>query len=84
MIVAGKGETLDFVPRFLITADASPARRSAASRAGRRFRAVDRWLAGEFDAEALVTNRIPLDDVNEAFEAMERQEGIRTVITSFA
>jgi Zn-dependent alcohol dehydrogenase len=28
-----------------------------------------------------VTNRVQLDQVNDAFEAMERQEGIRTVIT---
>jgi len=39
------------------------------------------WLAGEFDADALVTRRISLDEVNDAFDAMERQEGIRTVIT---
>ena len=42
---------------------------------------VDRWLAGEIDVDALVTASIPLDEVNEAFEAMERQEGIRTVVT---
>ena len=42
---------------------------------------VDRWLAGDIDADALVTHRIPLEQVNEAFDAMERQEGIRTVVT---
>jgi S-(hydroxymethyl)glutathione dehydrogenase/alcohol dehydrogenase len=41
---------------------------------------VERWLAGEIDVESLVTSRIPLTDVNEAFAAMERQEGIRSVI----
>jgi len=41
---------------------------------------VDRWLAGEIDVDALVTDRIALDGVNDAFAAMERQEGIRTVI----
>jgi S-(hydroxymethyl)glutathione dehydrogenase / alcohol dehydrogenase len=83
--VAGKGETLDVVPRLLITGR----RVTGSSFGGVKGRSqvpelVDRWLGGEFDAEALVTNRIPLDDVNEAFDAMERQEGIRTVITSFA
>jgi Zn-dependent alcohol dehydrogenase len=34
-----------------------------------------------FDAGALVTRRISLDEVNDAFAAMERQEGIRPVIT---
>jgi S-(hydroxymethyl)glutathione dehydrogenase / alcohol dehydrogenase len=83
--VAGKGETLDVVPRLLITGR----RVTGSSFGGVKGRSqvpelVDRWLGGEFDAEALVTNRIPLDGVNEAFDAMERQEGIRTVITSFA
>ena len=82
--VAGKGETLDVVPRLLITGR----RITGSSFGGVRGRTqvpqlVDRWLAGEFDAEALVTNTIGLDDVNAAFDAMERQDGIRTVITSF-
>jgi S-(hydroxymethyl)glutathione dehydrogenase/alcohol dehydrogenase len=80
--VAGKGETLDVVPRLLITGR----RVTGSSFGGVKGRTqvpelVDRWLAGEFDAHALVTRRISLDEVNNAFDAMERQEGIRTVIT---
>jgi S-(hydroxymethyl)glutathione dehydrogenase/alcohol dehydrogenase len=80
--VAGKGETLDIVPRLLITGR----RVTGSSFGGVKGRSqvpglVDRWLAGEFDAEALVTQRIALEGVNDAFEAMERQQGIRTVIT---
>jgi S-(hydroxymethyl)glutathione dehydrogenase / alcohol dehydrogenase len=80
--VAGKGETLDIVPRLLITGR----RVTGSSFGGVKGRSqvpqlVDRWLAGEIDADALVTARIRLDDVNDAFEAMERQEGIRAVIT---
>jgi S-(hydroxymethyl)glutathione dehydrogenase/alcohol dehydrogenase len=79
--VAGKGETLDVVPRLLITGR----RVTGSSFGGVKGRTqvpelVDRWLAGEFDAGALVTRRIALDEVNDAFAAMERQEGIRTVI----
>jgi S-(hydroxymethyl)glutathione dehydrogenase/alcohol dehydrogenase len=79
--VAGKGETLDIIPRFLITGR----RVAGSSFGGVKGRSqvpelVDRWLAGEIDVDALVTARVALDDVNEAFEAMERQEGIRTVI----
>ena len=33
---------------------------------------ANRWLAGEIDADALVTRRVPLDGVNDAFAAMER------------
>ena len=38
-------------------------------------------MRGELDLESLVTKRVGLDAVNAAFEAMERQDGIRTVIT---
>ena len=80
--VAGKGETLDVVPRLLITGR----RVTGSSFGGVKGRSqvpelVDRWLAGEIDVDALVTARIPLDEVNDAFDAMERQEGIRTVIS---
>jgi S-(hydroxymethyl)glutathione dehydrogenase/alcohol dehydrogenase len=80
--VAGKGETLDIVPRFLITGR----RVTGSSFGGVKGRTqvpqlVDRWLAGEIDVDALVTDRVPLDAVNDAFHAMERQEGIRTVIS---
>jgi len=80
--VAGKGETLDIIPRLLITGR----RVTGSSFGGVKGRTqvpelVDRWLAGEFDAAALVTAKVPLDEVNGAFAAMERQEGIRTVLT---
>ena len=73
--VAGKGETLDIVPRLLITGR----RVTGSSFGGVKGRTqvpqlVDRWLAGEIDAGALVTRRIALDEVNDAFAAMERQE----------
>ena len=79
--VAGKGETLAVVPRLLITGR----RVAGTSFGGVKGRSqvpqlVDRWLAGEIDVDRLVTSRVALDDVNDAFHAMERQEGIRTVI----
>jgi S-(hydroxymethyl)glutathione dehydrogenase/alcohol dehydrogenase len=80
--VAGKGEVLEIVPRFLITGR----RVAGASFGGAKGRdrvpeLVDLYLSGELDLESLVTNRVSLDEVNDAFDAMERQEGIRTVIT---
>ena len=80
--VAGKGETLDIVPRFLITG-----RRVAGSSFGgvkgreQVPQLVDRWLAGDIDVEPLVSRTIGLDDVNTAFALMEAQDGIRSVIT---
>jgi S-(hydroxymethyl)glutathione dehydrogenase / alcohol dehydrogenase len=80
--VAGRGEVLEIVPRFLITGR----RVAGASFGGAKGRdrvpeLVDLYLEGDLDLESLVTNRVTLDRVNDAFEAMERQEGIRTVIT---
>jgi S-(hydroxymethyl)glutathione dehydrogenase / alcohol dehydrogenase len=80
--VAGKGEVLEIVPRFLITGR----RVAGASFGGAKGRdrvpeLVDLYLKGDLDLESLVTNRVTLDQVNDAFDAMERQEGIRTVIT---
>jgi S-(hydroxymethyl)glutathione dehydrogenase/alcohol dehydrogenase len=82
--VAGKGETLDVVPRFLITGR----RIAGASFGGAKGRdrvpeLVERYLAGDLDLDAFVTRRIGLDEVNDAFAAMDRHEGVRTVITSF-
>jgi S-(hydroxymethyl)glutathione dehydrogenase / alcohol dehydrogenase len=80
--VAGKGELLEVIPRFLITGR----RIAGASFGGAKGRdrvpeLVDSYLSGDLDLDSLVTRRVSLDEVNDAFEAMERQEGIRTVIT---
>jgi len=80
--VAGKGKTLDVVPRFLITGR----RVTGTSFGGVKGRTqvpqlVDRWLAGEIDVESLLSHRIGLDDVNHGFELLEAQDGIRSVIT---
>jgi S-(hydroxymethyl)glutathione dehydrogenase / alcohol dehydrogenase len=79
--VAGKGETLDIVPRFLITG-----RRVAGSSFGgvkgrdQVPQFVDRYLAGEIDVDPFVSHKLALDDVNRGFELMEAQDGIRSVI----
>src|SRR5688500_2523908 len=79
--VAGKGETLDIVPRLLITG-----RRVAGSSfggvKGREGvpKLVDRWLAGEIDVDPFVSHHLTLDEVNRGFELMEAQDGIRSVI----
>jgi S-(hydroxymethyl)glutathione dehydrogenase / alcohol dehydrogenase len=79
--VAGKGETLDIVPRLLITG-----RRVRGSSFGgvkgrdQVPRLVDRYLAGEIDVDAFLSHRLTLDEVNRGFELMEAQDGIRSVI----
>jgi S-(hydroxymethyl)glutathione dehydrogenase/alcohol dehydrogenase len=79
--VAGKGQTLDVVPRLLITG-----RRVAGSSFGgvkgrdQVPRFVDRYLAGEIDVDPFVSHKLTLDEVNRGFELMEAQDGIRSVI----
>jgi S-(hydroxymethyl)glutathione dehydrogenase / alcohol dehydrogenase len=79
--VAGKGETLDVVPRLLITG-----RRIAGSSFGgvkgrdQVPQLVERWLAGEIDVEPFVSHSLALEEVNRGFELLEAQDGIRSVI----
>jgi S-(hydroxymethyl)glutathione dehydrogenase / alcohol dehydrogenase len=82
--VAGKGETLEIVPRYLITGR----RVAGSSFGGVKGRdgvpqLVERWLAGELDVEPFVSHTLTLDEVNRGFELMEAHDGIRSVI-SFA
>src|SRR3954466_2516274 len=79
--VAGKGETLDVVPRLLITGR----RIAGSSFGGVKGRDgvpafVDRWLAGEIDVEPFVSHTLSLDEVNRGLELMEEQAGIRSVL----
>jgi S-(hydroxymethyl)glutathione dehydrogenase/alcohol dehydrogenase len=82
--VAGKGETLEVVPRFLITG-----RRVAGSSFGgvkgrdQVPELVDRYLAGDIDVDPLISHTLALEEVNRGFDLMRAQDGIRSVI-SFA
>src|SRR5256714_5207982 len=80
--VAGKGETLDIIPRFLITG-----RRVAGSSFGgvkgrdQVPQFVDRYLAGDIDVDPLISHTLSLDEVNRGFDLMHAQDGIRSVIS---
>ena len=79
--VAGKGETLDVIPRLLITG-----RRIAGSSFGgvkgrdQVPQLVQRYLDGEIDVDAFLSHTITLDEVNKGFDLMHAQDGIRSVI----
>jgi S-(hydroxymethyl)glutathione dehydrogenase / alcohol dehydrogenase len=82
--VAGKGETLDIVPRHLITGR----RVCGSSFGGVKGRdqvpeLVRLALEGRLDVAPFVSHMLTLDEVNRGFELMEAQDGIRSVI-SFA
>jgi S-(hydroxymethyl)glutathione dehydrogenase/alcohol dehydrogenase len=79
--VAGKGETLDIIPRYLITGR----RLAGSSFGGVKGRdqvpeLVQLYLDGKLDVDPFISRRIGLEDVNHGFELMERQDGIRSVI----
>jgi S-(hydroxymethyl)glutathione dehydrogenase/alcohol dehydrogenase len=79
--VAGRGETLDVVPRLLITGR----RVCGSSFGGLKGREdvpelVDRYLAGEIDVDPFISHRLRLEDVNRGFALMHAQDGIRSVI----
>jgi S-(hydroxymethyl)glutathione dehydrogenase/alcohol dehydrogenase len=79
--VAGKGETLDIIPRWLITG-----RRVAGSSFGgvkgrdQVPELIDRYMAGEINVDPFLSHSLTLDEVNRGFELMEAQDGIRSVI----
>ncbi|MGI8731517.1 MAG: alcohol dehydrogenase catalytic domain-containing protein [Solirubrobacteraceae bacterium] len=79
--VAGKGETLDVIPRLLITGR----RICGSSFGGVKGRdqvpqLVQRYLDGDIDVDAFLSHRITLDEVNKGFDLMHAQDGIRSVI----
>ncbi len=80
--VAGRGETLDVIPRLLITGR----RICGSSFGGVKGRdqvpeLVRLYLDGRLDIDPFISHRITLDEVNHGFELMEHQDGIRSVIT---
>src|SRR5664279_871711 len=77
--VAGRGETLEVVPRLLITGR----RVCGSSFGGLKGRddvpvLVRRYLDGDIDVDPFISHRIALDDINRGFELMEAQDGIRS------
>ena len=79
--VAGKGETLKIVPRFLITGRTV----IGGSFGGAKGRThvplfVDMYLEGKLDLDGFISHELTLDEVNSGFDLMEQQDGIRSVI----
>jgi S-(hydroxymethyl)glutathione dehydrogenase / alcohol dehydrogenase len=79
--VAGRGETLEVVPRLLITGR----RVCGSSFGGLKGRddvpeLVRRYMDGQIDVDPFISHRLTLDEVNRGFQLMEEQDGIRSVI----
>src|SRR3954465_12192791 len=79
--VAGKGETLDIIPRWLMQGRRVQGASFGGVRGGDQVpQLVDLYMAGELDVDPFVSHKLTLDDVNRGFELMEDQDGIRSVI----
>jgi S-(hydroxymethyl)glutathione dehydrogenase/alcohol dehydrogenase len=79
--VAGGGETLDVVPRLLITGR----RVCGSSFGGLKGRdqvpqLIERYMRVEIDVDPFISHRMGLEDINRAFALMSAQDGIRTVL----
>jgi S-(hydroxymethyl)glutathione dehydrogenase/alcohol dehydrogenase len=79
--VAGRGETLDVIPRLLITGR----RICGSSFGGVKGRdqvpeLVQLYMDGKIDIDPFISHHITLEEINRGFELMERQDGIRSVI----
>lgn len=79
--VAGRGEKLEIIPRFLITGR----KVQGGSFGGAKGRThvpqlVEMYMKGDLDLDGFVSHRITLDEVNRGFELMHHQDGIRSVI----
>ena len=79
--VAGKGETLDVIPRWLMQGR----RVQGASFGGVRGRdqvpeLIELYMDGKLDVDPFLSHKLTLDEVNKGFELMEAQDGIRSVI----
>ena len=80
--VAGRGETLDVVPRYLITGR----RICGSSFGGVKGRdqvpqLIQLYLDGQINIDPFLSHKLTLDEVNHGFELMEQQDGIRSVIS---
>ena len=79
--VAGRRETLDIVPRYLITGRQVLGASFGGVKGREQVpRLVDRYLAGDIDVDSFISHRLPIEKINEGFELMHRQDGIRAVI----
>ena len=79
--VAGRGEKLEIVPRFLITGRRVQGG-SFGGASGRTHvpQLTQLYLDGKLDIDSLISHHLTLDEVNKGFDLMHAQDGIRSVI----
>jgi S-(hydroxymethyl)glutathione dehydrogenase / alcohol dehydrogenase len=80
--VAGAGQEISTRPFQLVTGRVWKGTAFGGAR-GRTDvpKIVDWYMDGKIDIDSLITQVMPIDRINEAFDMMHRGEGIRTVLT---
>jgi S-(hydroxymethyl)glutathione dehydrogenase/alcohol dehydrogenase len=79
--VAGTGEEIHARPFLLVTGRSWRGSAFGGTRGRTELpRLVDRYLAGRIKLDELVTRRLPLDEINTAFDLMHHGESIRSIV----
>ena len=79
--VAGAGEEIHARPFLLVTGRSWRGTAFGGTKGRTELpRLVDRYLAGRIKLDELVTRRLPLAEINTAFDLMHRGEAIRSVV----
>jgi S-(hydroxymethyl)glutathione dehydrogenase/alcohol dehydrogenase len=79
--VAGAGEEIHARPFLLVTGRSWRGTAFGGTKGRTQLpRFVDRYLAGRIKLDEMVTRRLPLDEINAAFDLMHHGEAIRSIV----
>lgn len=80
--VAPEGEKIGVMPFDLIMGRKLQGTAMGGVRGRTQLPEIVDWLMeGKFDLKSLITARMPLEQINEGYDAMRRGEGLRSIIT---
>lgn len=78
--VAPAGETMKVLPYDLIMGRKLQGNTLGGVRGSQLSTLVDLLMEGRFDLKSLITDRLPLEDINAGYDKMRRGEGLRSVL----
>jgi S-(hydroxymethyl)glutathione dehydrogenase/alcohol dehydrogenase len=79
--VAAAGDELSVIPRFLITGRHITGTAFGGAKCRQRVPELVEWyMQGKLKVDELVSRSMPLEQINTAFDYMERAEGVRSIV----
>jgi S-(hydroxymethyl)glutathione dehydrogenase/alcohol dehydrogenase len=79
--VASAGAELSVIPRFLITGRHLTGTAFGGAKSRQRVPELVEWyMQGKLKVDELVSRSMPLEQINTAFDYMERAEGVRSIV----